>query len=70
MSKRKTIEVFKIKDIVNATLASPTATQEHKASLCCLLEEVLRITDNYKGFKELSVHPKGDIIEEYSREYF
>ena len=49
---RKTIVVADVKSLVNGMLARPLSAIERdsKVTLCCLVEEILMSTGNYRGF--------------------
>ena len=50
--KRKTIEVEKMRVYVNDHLkrTDKWATQEFKAGMCTMLESMLMLTENYRGY--------------------
>ena len=50
---RKTFEVEKLKNSINAFLATSTGTPESRKPLLTILEDVLHATDNYHGFQYL-----------------
>ena len=52
---RKTIEVAKVKDLINGMLANSTDDHvEGRRALALALESVLLETDNYHGFRYLA----------------
>jgi hypothetical protein len=51
---RKTIDVKWLVDTINQKLALPELSQEKKATLCCLVEEVLMQVDRYAGYNYLT----------------
>ena len=53
MRPRRTIAVNDIRNRVNATLALPLdrVSRDAKVTLCCMIEDVLMSTGNYKGFQ-------------------
>ena len=53
MSKRKTIAVDDVVNRVNHMLAVSTCSQDIRAGYCLLVEDVLCMTGNYKGFRYL-----------------
>jgi hypothetical protein len=67
MAKRKTFDVKEFKDKTNMRLALATLTQEQKATLCVILEDILHDTGNYQGFCSLVA---GQFDSEYSRHYY
>lgn len=55
MSKRKTIEIERVKKLINEKLKSQGSISE-RLSLMTLLEIMLSETGNYKGFRYLTVN--------------
>lgn len=53
MSKRKTIQIQRLRDIVNNRNINSTASADERSGWNSLLSEVLHSTGNYKGFAYL-----------------
>ncbi len=51
---RKTITIDNLVDKINTTLRLSTADRSQRQSLCCLLENILHETGNYRGFRYLT----------------
>ena len=59
----KTIKVQDLKSKINTLLASPAVnqriTEETKAILCNLLEDILHDTNNYRGYNHVDWNARG-----------
>lgn len=55
MSSKKTINVDEMKTWSNFQLkrTDEYATLEFKSGICCMIEKILMMSDNYKGYMEL-----------------
>jgi len=54
MVKRKTIDIEKIVELVNATNSCEVSTKEQRNAVSFLLEDILHETGNYQGFRYLT----------------
>lgn len=72
MKPRKTVNVERVREKVNSMLARPLkhVHRDSKVTLCCLIEDVLMETGNYRGFgfDDPSADPGDDNY--YNRRYF
>jgi hypothetical protein len=50
---RKTIEVSKVLEAMNACLAAPNSTPDGREAIACMLESFLMETGNYGGYRYL-----------------
>ena len=56
MAKRKTIQVKTMLDTVNLKLKTGTCNPDVRKGMCCIIEDILHMTDNYNGFYYLEQH--------------
>ena len=72
MAAKKTTPVLDLINYTNDQLRrnDAYATQEFKAGICTMLEQVLFVTNNYKGFTFNKVNANADEIKVGGYEYF
>ena len=68
---RKTIAVNDIRNRVNSMLALPLSrvSRDAKVTLCCMVEDVLMSTNNYKGFSFDNPQSETKDDDHYNRYY-
>ena len=74
LSKRKTIQVTNVREAINNSLEWEKS-RDAKRALCSLLEDILMVTDNYRGFRWNMTTPEAKAVQPgddtyYNRIYF
>lgn len=67
---RKTFSISDFTDTINTNLASDDFSEDEKSMLCYTLENVLKNSNNYSGFRWLSGTPSPGQPGFYTREYY
>ena len=67
---KKTIQVLKMLEWGNKQLARTDeyADEKFKAGICVMLEELLMVTGNYQGYRELEYG--SEYTNQYCRQYY
>ena len=68
---RKTIAVVDVKNRINGMLARPLehVERDSKVTLCCLIEDILMNTGNYRGFQFANPSTEVGDDDYYNRTY-
>jgi len=72
MRPRKTVEVEQVKKMANDMLARTDeyATYKFKAGMCTMIESILLVSGNYKGFSFINPTATPDDESYYARRYY
>ena len=73
MTKKKTIKVQEMLDYANYQLGRTDeyATKEFKVGITAMIEQILHLTGNYRGFMFINNNDSDvDTLGYYSRKYF